>query len=479
MFTIRVVVQDSAGMVGMARRTDFLHEDPSLLGGEPTNFASSIVAPPVLAPIGPGGTEALLVATADGTVHALGSNGKDLPGWPVSTAPDTGFHPGEEAYTSNQVQAVPRGEIVGGLAVGDLADAPGNDLDVVATDLTGRVWAWNSQGQLLPGWPVRTDAAFSGPGVANKDNEVLRGILGAPVLGDLQGNGTLDVVATAMDRHVYAWQPDGQTAPGWPVEVVDPNEVQSVDPSNGQVTFVPTAGGDTGTKLVDTPAIAQLVPGGPPEVVVTSNEQYSGNTQRVARDPGTLFSSLSAQLRSAANTRVYAIWPNGSQHAVSAGAPDPPGYPNPGAFLPGWPVAIADLDPNLLPDIGDGASNGPAVATVAGSSPLVAVQSDVGPVYLLHADGTEALGTTGGLPNVLSSGPSGADSNSTGLVATSIPSLEAPIIAPLGAASAKHSPLDVVSAAGSVGELSTSPNRRSSRPTTARWTLGARPPDPS
>ena len=32
---------------------------------------------------------------------------------------------------------------------------------------------------------------------------------------------------------------------------------------------------------------------------------------------------------------------------------------NPGAFLLGWPVAIADLDPNLLPDIGDGASNGP------------------------------------------------------------------------------------------------------------------------
>ena len=72
-----------------------------------------------------------------------------------------------------------------------------------------------------------------------------------------------------------------------------------------------------------------------------------------------------------------------------------------------------------------------------GSSPLIAVQSDVGPVYLLHADGTSALGTTGGLPNVLSSGPSGAKSNSTGLVATSIPALGAPILAPLGRASGK------------------------------------------
>ncbi len=207
MFTVRVVVQDAAGMVGMARRTEFLHKDASLVHGAPTQFSSSIAAAPVLAPIGPGGTDALLVATADGTVRAYGSNGRELPGWPVQTAPDTGYHPGELAYTSSAVPDIPRGEIIGGLAVGDLADASGTDLDVVATDLTGRVWAWTSKGVLLPGWPVRTDASFSGPGVTNKDNEVLRGILGAPVLGDLQGNGTLDVVAASMDRHVYAWQP--------------------------------------------------------------------------------------------------------------------------------------------------------------------------------------------------------------------------------------------------------------------------------
>ena len=452
MFTIRVVVQDAAGMVGMARRTEFLHKDTSLMNGAPTRFSSSIVAAPVLAPIGPKSTNALLVATADGSVNAYGSNGRELPGWPVHTAPDTGYHPREEAYTSGAVRAIPLGEIVGGLAVGDLADASGNELDVVATDLTGRVWAWNAEGKLLKGWPTRTDSAFSGPGVANLDNEVLRGIFGAPVLGDLQGNGTLDVVAAAMDRHVYAWQPDGQPVPGWPVEVVDPSEVASVDPSNGQVTFHASSGGDTGSKLVDTPAIAQLVPGGPPEVIVTSNEQYSGMPDASLGVLGTLFSAV-GKLSSAANSRVYAIWPDGSLHPAAAGAPDPPGYPNPGAFLPGWPVAVADLDPNLLPDIGDGASNGPAVATVPGQAPLVAVESDVGPVYLLNANGTDALGTTDGLPNVLSSYPQGADSNSTGLVATSVPALGMPIIAPLGAASASGGRLDVISAAESAGEL--------------------------
>ena len=173
-----------------------------------------------------------------------------------------------------------------------------------------------------------TDATFSGPGVTNTDNEVLRGILGAPVLGDLQGNGTLDVVTTAMDRHVYAWQPDGKAAPGWPIEVVDPKEVQSVNPSNGQVTFLSGAGGDTGTKLDDTPAIAKLVAGGPPEVVVTSNEQYTGAPDASLGTLGMLFSAF-GRLSDAANTRVYAIWPDGSLHqatcrgAGSAGLSEP------------------------------------------------------------------------------------------------------------------------------------------------------------
>ncbi len=450
LFTVRVVVQDAAGMVGMARRAEYLHEDPTLMNGSPTSFSSSITAPPVLAPIGPGGTNALVVATADGTVHALGADGAELPGWPVTTAPDTGYHPGEPAYRSGLVPDGPRGEIVGGVAVGDLSEASGGSPDVVATDLTGRIWAWSATGRLLPGWPVRTNAAFSGPAVANKDNEVLRGILGAPVLGDLQNNGTLDVVAASMDRHLYAFQPDGNAVPGWPVEVVDPSKVQSIDPANGQVTFFPTAGGDTGSKLVDTPALAPLVPGGPLEVLVTSNEQYAGPPNANLGLLGTFFALTGQQ---AANSRVYAVWPDGADHAVPPGAPDPPGDPNPGAFAPGWPVAIADLDPNLLPDIGDGASNGPAVATVPGSPALVAVGTDVGPVYVLRADGSDALGTTGGLPNVLSTGPSGAQSNSTGVLATSAPALGAPSIAPLGPVSKAAAAPDVLAPAESVGEL--------------------------
>ena len=75
---------------------------------------------------------------------------RSLRAGPCTPLRTPGYHPGEEAYTSRAVTAVPRGELIGGLAVGDLADANGHALDVVATDLTGRVWAWNATASCSP-----------------------------------------------------------------------------------------------------------------------------------------------------------------------------------------------------------------------------------------------------------------------------------------------------------------------------------------
>jgi hypothetical protein len=449
-FTVRVVVEDvGAGphMVGMARRTEFLHDDPALLGGAPRVFGGSIDAAPTLAPLGPHGEDVLLVATSDGTVHALLPDGKELPGWPVRTAVDTGFHPLEPAYRSGAVTAIPHGEIIGvtgGLAVGDLRNASGHHLDVVATDDTGRVYAWNRHGKLLPGFPVRTDPAFSGPGVRNPDNRVLRGIFGAAVLAPLQGSVTrdgrrvtpLDIVVAALDRHVYAWEPDGKPVPGWPVLVVDPSEVASVNPRTDQVTFRPGADPAQGTKLDDTPAVGRLDGGfGPPEVVVGSSEEYLGAPNLSAASPLTtaLGQVLGALGLQSANSRVYAIYPDGSLHPAPPGAPAPPGYPNPGAFVPGWPVAIADLDAGLLPDVGDGITNSPALADLSGNGHLdVAVMSAAGPAYVLRPDGTSFFGTgPDGKPEVASTEPAGPLANALGPV-PSIPALGAPVFGVLG-----------------------------------------------
>ncbi len=486
-FTVRIVVQDesvkvsgnkaaSPPLVGMSTRAEFLHSSAGTLFGGPLRYKSSIDAAPTLAPIGPGGENALLVATTDGTIRALLPNGKELPGWPVHTHLDTGYHPGELAYTSGKVSP-PRGsplDVTGGLAVGDLANeaAPclhpatkgakpnASCLDVVATDYTGRVYAWHAAGRnagkLLPGFPVRTNPNFSGPLVANPNNRVLRGIFSAPALAPLQGAQRvttkggksqtvtpLDIVASSMDRHVYAWQPDGKLVPGWPVLVVDPSEVSYVNPVTNQVTFKASSNVTQGTKLMDTPAIGNLNGGsGPPDVVVGANEEYSGAPNASVADPlydalGTAGSKAGAF--NTANSRVYAIRPTGagtSSCAVSSSG-TATAQPDACAFLPGWPVPIADFESSLLPDLGDGITNSPALGPAQSSpaGPLeVGVMSAAGPAYVLNANGTSAFGTgPDGKPKVASTEPTGALSNSND-GGPSIPALGAPIFATLGSA---------------------------------------------
>ncbi len=453
-FSIRIVVRATSGhtegMIGIARRAEYLHASQSTLAGFPKQYQSSLDGSPTLAPLGPGGTNVLLVPTAGGSIDALQPDGSELPGFPVTTEP-LDYHSGEAAFRTGGVTAIPRGELIGGVAVGDLADASGPSLDVVACDYAGRCYAWTSQGSLLPGFPVSTDPTYSGPSAAtDANNRVLPGIASDPALADLTGNGTLDIVAASMDRHVYAWEPTGQPVPGWPVLAVDPTKVSSVDPTTDHVTFLPTVKVAQGTKLMDTPAIGDLGGGGgPPDIVVGSNQEYTGSADAdLTTGPLSLFAS---HLKSA-NASAFAIYPDGSLHPPApTAAPAPPGT-EPQAYLPGWPVSIADLEPGLLPDIGDGITGSPALAGVSGSGSLdVGIMSSAGPAYLLTPQGTSALGDDAtGKPIVMATSTPGARSNSTGLMNTSIPALGEPVLAPLGAPTAGAS---MIAPAVSVGKV--------------------------
>lgn len=456
-FSVRVVVEVTSGktrgMVGVARRAEFVHSDPTLISGYPKKFASSIDAPPTLAPIGPSGSDVLLVPTAGGSIYAIESSGQELAGFPVHTA-NLSYHSGEAAFSSGRVTAVPRGEIIGGVAVGDLRRASGRKLDIVACDLAGRCYAWNSEGRLLAGYPVSTNPSYSAPSALNAVNRLLPGIMGAPALADLTGKDNLDVIAASMDRHVYAWGPTGHPVPGWPVLVVDPSKVKSVNPVTNKVTFKASAKPDQGSKLVSTPAIGNLDGGsGPPDVVVGSNETYKEPANAsFGSGPLSLFLGLSGTAKSAGNSRVYAIYPDGSLHKTATSRARRPGPSSIGAFLPGWPVRIADLSPGLLPTVADGITASPALADLDGNGKLeVAVSSSAGPGYLLNPDGSSYLGTAAdGKPIVTASSGAGPLSNSTGILATSIPALGGPVLAPLGA---QAPGISMIEPALSVGKL--------------------------
>jgi hypothetical protein len=183
----------------------------------------------------------------------------------------------------------------------------------------------------VPPFPVSPDPALST--LTDRDHELDFGFaIGSPALGDLDGDGTLEIVAPALDGYVYVWHADGTLDPGFPVELVDP-----------------TAPVPVHRRLVSSPALGDLDRDGRLDIVIGSSEGYAGDTQG----------------------RVYVLHGDGDAH---------PG----GAFHPGWPIPLYSATVDVLPFVGQGVPNAPALADVDGDGTLeVAIETigDTGTLY--------------------------------------------------------------------------------------------------
>jgi hypothetical protein len=131
------------------------------------------------------------------TVWAFNGDSTLVPGWPQ--------------HVRQWVDSSP--------AVGDI-DNDGELEIVVGTGRPGisgsggrQVFAWNSDGSMVSGWPRPTGA----------------NMLGSPALADLDEDGTLDVIigcgieANESCTFLYAWRGDGTDLPGFPMQPLDPN----------------------------------------------------------------------------------------------------------------------------------------------------------------------------------------------------------------------------------------------------------------
>ncbi len=428
-FSVRVRIVVTAhgganeGLDAIDQHQVFVHDDPDLVGGFPRRIAGVGTASPVFAQLdGTGGRE-LVVGTDDGVVHAYRSNGSELPGFPVRTATASWWPVHSPSATSAHLQAPGAAIPVGGPAIGDL-DHNGSK-QIVANSLDGKVYVWDSHGQLRSGFPQSVNPAFSRdtPGHHDSVNRTKPAFVGSPALADLDGNGTLEIIAASADRHVYAWHSDATAVAGFPVLVVDPAKVAAVDPVTHAVTFVNNSGVGDGGELIATPALSDLDGDGHPDIVIGAQEEYA---EPVNIGDGQDVQGLLSAAGTPGNSRLYAI----SSKGTRATYPNPfPAHPDAQAYLPGWPAKLGMLALESLPTIGDGVSAQAAIGDVTPAHvgrEVVAAAAD-GPLYVLDEHGQSVYGKINGfdVPLAWAGGLDGsglnrfgARTNSTDLIAS-------------------------------------------------------------
>lgn len=422
---VRVVAAGAGGtgggLIAEHQKQLFVHDDPDLVQGFPLAVPGASSASPVFANLDGQKGDELIVATDEGSVHAYRPDGSEIAGWPVRTAGALYWPHNSNTARADGI-AVPGAALTtGGPVVADL-DANG-DLEVVAAGIDGRIWAWEHDGSRRNGFAsddpkgppfmTRVDWSFSDDDSPGKDrfNRTKPGFASAPSAGDLNGDGRLEVVAAGLDRHVYAWNDNGRSLPGFPVLLVDPAKVATVDPTSHYVTYNPAAGARQGGELITTPTLADLTGDGLPEIVVGAQEQYA---EPINVGSGNDVLALFGAAGTVGNARLYAISPEGT---LATNADTSPVHPDEQAYLPGWPVALGMLQTEALPTIGDGVSAPAAIGDVhPAAGPEVVASSAVGPLYVLNAQGDSVYGKVDGkdVPLHWSGGLAGQDNGRFG-----------------------------------------------------------------
>lgn len=139
----------------------------------------------------------IVVGTRGRRIYAFNPNGSLVLGWPVTVPAEVNSSP----------------------AIGDLNGDGKNEVVIgvgwVDRQNDGGIYAFDRNGRFLPGWPVLTQDLNLGPD-GHPD-----GVFGTPVLADIDGDGTLEVIVGGFDEYLYILKYDGTHMPGWPFFLYD------------------------------------------------------------------------------------------------------------------------------------------------------------------------------------------------------------------------------------------------------------------
>ncbi len=324
-YELPILSTSDTRLYGEDRREIFVHHDPDLYPNYPIYLGTSLESSPILADIYGTGKDVLLIGGSDGKVYGFDRNGKALPGFPLTTNPLDVFDPANPAnhlaspaYAGGTITPA-SAAILSTVAVGDLL---GNGItDIVAATMDGHVYAWDNQGNMLPGFPVHINYTYSDltnpvfqasvlqslncsssdPKCApNPQSDIPdHAILASPVLYPLSGKG-LDIIMAAEDQHVYIWDGTGTL-------ITDFAVYNKTLPYYRQYT-----------RILSTPAVGDILGNGSVQIALGTNEVYNGATQAYVMNLD-------------------------------------------GTYAPGWPKQISALYASILPYIGIGIPTSPVV----------------------------------------------------------------------------------------------------------------------
>jgi MYXO-CTERM domain-containing protein len=330
-FTLRLrataKAKDGTEVKSEYRKSIGLYKDPDLLPGYPKHVKTSVEASPKLFDLDGDGGDELIQPTSDGFVHAWKADGSEAAGWPIPTPVrrelgDEGVQNVSKACAyradkagctaqNGKLEPMYREMMLGTPAVGDL-DGDGS-VEVIVTTYDGHVVVAGKDGKPRAGFPVEVDRTKS----QKCDPEHLwdDGIFSAAALADLDKDGKLEIVVTAMDQHVYVWRHDGTQQPGFPVLVRDPEL------------------GDTmGDRIIAAPSIGDINGDGKLEIATGTNEAIGADKAKN-------------------EARGYVLWGDGNLHEG-------------GPFLPGFPVTTLGIMAFVLPTVGSGVPGHPALLDI-------------------------------------------------------------------------------------------------------------------
>lgn len=369
MFTVRVQAVDADGNVGEDRRVYLALHDPTAMPGWPKFVDVGGESSPTLYDLDGDGRLEIVEADSGGALCAWRHDGSLLPSFNAGRCwqlpPTFFFHPQAPGFASGAVPPP-----TSGLRSPAIADVDGDfEPEIVVAAGDGRVFVISAHGEVER--ELGIDPANSTPDQRNAVDHPKRGILGSPLITDLDQDGGRDIVVAALDGFLYVWDgASGQARPGFPRAVRE-------DPRPDGLS----ARGE----LIYTPVVAQLDDDPELEIVTGSSDVIPNAPQPPSSPPppptagsGTLVAYMLDNL-AGGQSRVYAFNADGS-------------------FVDGWPVALTGLLPDVLPLVGP--QHGIAAGDLDGDGRDEIVASmTTGDVVILRGDGSRTTLTSQGAIN--------------------------------------------------------------------------------